>query len=223
VFRLDLQQSKWTNLNRISLEHPGESPYSRLEYRVCKRFFDILISGLLLFLLSPLLLLIMLLLKLTSKESVLFVQKRVGLNGWEFYIYKFRTLKSSVVDELQPKWEPTTGNDALPLGKILRRFNLDELPQLLNVLRGEMSLVGPRPERPYWVEVFQQQIPNYFLRHRIQVGITGWAQVHGWRGATSIWKRTEHDLYYFRHWSLWLDLKILFLTLTRGFGNRTGS
>jgi putative colanic acid biosynthesis UDP-glucose lipid carrier transferase len=144
----------------------------------------------------------------------------VGLNDREFVILKFRTMKNSAGNIYPPAWVDACDQDMTSLQKFLRRFNLDELPQLINVLRGEMSLVGPRPEQPYWVETFKQQIPNYHLRHRLNAGITGWAQINGWRGATSIYKRTEHDLYYLRHWSFWLDFKILLLTLTRGFRQR---
>ena len=153
--------------------------------------------------------------RLTSGEPVLFVQERVGLSGRIFGMYKFRTMRLDDPAESDKHW--TTADDpcCTPVGKFLRRTNLDELPQFFNVLKGEMSVVGPRPERPFFVQKFLQDVAKYNSRHYLKVGITGWAQVNGWRGNTSIPRRVEHDLYYLRHWSLAFDLKIMLLTVWR--------
>jgi len=184
-----------------------------------KRAFDVVASSALLILFAPVLLLIALLVKLTSRGPIFFSQERVGLDGECFRIYKFRTMR---VDAEAEGARFATKNDprTTPIGKFLRRYSLDELPQLLNVLLGQMSLVGPRPERPVFIEEFRQHIPRYMLRHKVQAGMTGWAQVNGWRGNTSIEKRIECDLYYIENWSLSLDLKILGLTMWRGFTDR---
>ncbi len=187
--------------------------------RVAKRVVDIVVGALLIVLLSPLMLLITLLVKITSRGPVLFVQERVGLDGRTFFIYKFRTMRIDAERDgarFAIKDDPRT----TVLGKFLRQFSLDELPQLFNVVKGEMSLVGPRPERPVFISEFRRHVPRYMLRHKVQAGMTGWAQVNGWRGNTSIERRIEHDLYYIEHWSLSLDLKILGLTLVNGFRNR---
>jgi exopolysaccharide biosynthesis polyprenyl glycosylphosphotransferase len=185
----------------------------RWEYRFWKRLLDLVLSVLALVLLTPLLAIIAIVLKLSSPAPVFFKQRRTGQYGEEFWFYKFTTMTPSSIEESDTRW--TTSNDAriTRLGRILRPAGLDELPQLINVLRGEMSLVGPRPERPHFVDVFRRQIPEYSKREILKPGITGWAQVCGWRGDTSIRSRVEHDLYYLRHWTLWFDLKILFLTV----------
>lgn len=187
--------------------------------RVTKRMLDILLSATLIVFFAPLMLLIAALVKLTSRGPVFFAQERVGLDGQTFPILKFRTMRLDAEDggaRFAIRNDPRT----TPIGKFLRRFSLDELPQLFNVLRGEMSLVGPRPERPVFISEFRQHVPRYMLRHKVQAGMTGWAQVNGWRGNTSIERRIEHDLYYIEHWSLGLDLKILGLTLVNGFRDR---
>ena len=160
-------------------------------------------------------LLIALLIKLTSPGPLFFSQERVGLNGRKFKMLKFRTMHQS--PSLNPDSHWTVPNDphVTPLGRWLRRSNLDELPQFLNVLKGDMSIVGPRPERPFFLERFRQEVPEYMARHYVKSGITGWAQVNGWRGDTAIAERVAHDLYYIRNWGMKLDIKILFLTLMR--------
>jgi lipopolysaccharide/colanic/teichoic acid biosynthesis glycosyltransferase len=132
-------------------------------------------------------------------------------------MYKFRTMIDGAERESGPVWARPKDERRTRLGGFLRRLSLDELPQLWNVLRGDMSLVGPRPERPVFIEEFRREVPGYMLRHRVKAGLTGWAQVHGWRGNTSLHERVEHDLYYIQNWSLGLDLQILFMTLQRGF------
>jgi exopolysaccharide biosynthesis polyprenyl glycosylphosphotransferase len=162
-------------------------------------------------------LLIAVAIRLTSRGPVLFAQERVGLNGRPFRIYKFRTMSTGNPTEGDTRWTTSDDPRRTKLGALLRATNLDELPQFFNVLKGDMSLVGPRPERPYFVKKFQDDVAQYNSRHYLKVGITGWAQVNGWRGDTSIAKRVEHDLYYLRNWSLWFDIKIICLTLWRGF------
>lgn len=184
-----------------------------------KRGLDIAIALVSLVVLSPLLGLIALLVKLTSRGPVLFKQERVSFDGSPFSIIKFRTMVSDA-EASGPGWTRPGDARVTLLGRLLRSTSLDELPQLLNVLRGDMSIVGPRPERPVYIEEFRKRIPRYMLRHKVPAGITGWAQVHGWRGDTSIDKRIEYDLYYIENWSLLLDLKIVIMTLLKGFRNR---
>lgn len=186
---------------------------------VAKRVLDLLLATIFLMLASPIMLLAALLIKWTSRGPVLFVQERVGLDGRSFHIYKFRTMYTDA--ESNGACFAVKGDTRVtPLGRVLRRFSLDELPQLFNVILGHMSLVGPRPERPVFIAEFRRRIPRYMLRHKVQAGITGWAQVHGWRGNTSIERRIEHDLYYIENWSLGLDLKILGMTFVHSFWGR---
>jgi Undecaprenyl-phosphate glucose phosphotransferase len=182
-----------------------------------KRVFDLAASGIALVLLSPLLLLIAFLVKLTSRGPVLYGQARMGLDGSTFQMWKFRSMKVDAEKETGAVWAKKDDDRRTPIGATLRSSSLDELPQLWNVLVGQMSLVGPRPERPEFVHQFRGKIPAYMLRHKVKAGITGWAQVNGWRGDTSLEKRIECDLYYIRNWSFALDLRILLLTAVRGF------
>jgi Undecaprenyl-phosphate glucose phosphotransferase len=184
---------------------------------IVKRVLDIVISLLLLGVLAIPLAIIALLVRLTSNGSALFRQERMGLDGRPFSIVKFRSMVDDAERDSGPVW--TRENDArvTTLGKFLRRSNLVELPQLWNVLRGDMSIVGPRPERPHFVEQFKHRIPQYMLRHKVKSGMTGWAQVNGWRGNTALDKRIEYDLYYIENWSVRLDLKIMWLTVVKGF------
>ncbi|MFA4015567.1 MAG: hypothetical protein RUDDFDWM_000654 [Candidatus Fervidibacterota bacterium] len=177
-----------------------------------KRIMDIFLSLFLLVLFSLPMLIIALLIKLTSKGPVLYRQERVGQDGKVFVMLKFRTMYEGAEDETGPVWAKPNDPRCTPVGRVLRRLSLDELPQLFNVLKGDMSLVGPRPERPYFVEQFAEHIPRYMERHRVKSGITGWAQVNGLRGNCSIEERTKYDLYYVENWSLLLDLKILIKT-----------
>jgi exopolysaccharide biosynthesis polyprenyl glycosylphosphotransferase len=193
-----------------------EYPTDSFDYTVLKRILDLVMSASLLIILAPLLLLIALGVKLSSTGPVIFRQRRVGLNGRMFWIYKFRTMKTRSRDVSDTQWTATDETQVTPTGRYLRRTSLDELPQLINVLKGDMSMVGPRPERPYFVEIFNRDVPQYMKRHIVKCGITGWAQVHGWRGNTSIHKRIEFDLDYVERWTLWSDLRILLLTLWRG-------
>jgi exopolysaccharide biosynthesis polyprenyl glycosylphosphotransferase len=179
-----------------------------------KRLTDIVISGAALILFSPLMLAIALLIKLTSPQSpVFYVQERVGLDGKHFQVIKFRSMRPDAEEESGPVWARKGDPRTTRLGAILRRFSLDEMPQFINVFLGEMSLVGPRPERPVFVEQFSQRVPRYVERHKEKAGLTGWAQIHGLRGNVSIEERTAYDLWYVENWTFWLDLKILLLTI----------
>ena len=180
---------------------------------ICKRILDVIVSLSMLISFSPLLLFIALIIKCTSRGPVLYRQKRISLNETSFELTKFRTMVANAENPSCPMWTNNADKRRTWIGKILRRFSLDEFPQFLNVLRGEMSVVGPRPERQVFAEQFSRRIPKYILRHTIKPGMTGWAQVHGWRGDTSIDKRVEYDLYYIENWSLWLDIKIILLTI----------
>ena len=185
-----------------------------------KRLFDLCASGLALVLLSPMLLTLAALVKLSSKGPVFYRQERMGLDGQTFDCLKFRSMPIDAESKSGPVWAKSGEQRATRIGSFLRKYSLDELPQLINVVRGEMSLVGPRPERPVFVGQFRTMVPGYMLRHKAKAGITGWAQVNGWRGNTSIDKRIECDLYYIQNWSLWLDIKILLLTVNEVFFSR---
>jgi len=183
---------------------------------VIKRVVDVVLSaGALLVGLVPALILAALI-KRSSAGPVFYRQERMGLDGKPFTVYKFRSMPIGAEDSSGPVWSPDNDPRVTPIGRWLRRHDLDELPQFWNVFKGDMSIVGPRPERPFFVEQFKHRIPQYMLRHKVKAGITGWAQVNGWRGNTSLEKRIEFDLYYIENWSLSLDLKIMWLTVLRG-------
>ncbi len=190
-----------------------ESPYHGLNV-VVKRFMDIVLSSIAIVMLSPLMLFIALLVKWTSKGPVFYRQERCSLNGQAFQMLKFRSMRTNA-EAAGPQMTEKRDPRITRLGEFLRKTNLDELPQLFNVFRGEMSLVGPRPERPVFVKQFQKSIPNYMARHAVKCGMTGWAQVNGWRGNSSLRKRIQHDLYYITHWNPWFDLRIMVLTVWR--------
>jgi len=181
-----------------------------------KRVIDVGLSTAALVTLSAPMAAIALLVRYSSPGPVLYRQERMGLDGRSFTVYKFRSMHNQAEASTGPVWARDNDPRRTLLGGWLRRFNLDELPQLWNVWRGDMSLVGPRPERPYFVEKFKHRFPQYMLRHKVKAGMTGWAQVNGWRGNTSIEKRIEFDLYYIENWSVALDFKILWLTVVRG-------
>jgi Undecaprenyl-phosphate glucose phosphotransferase len=184
---------------------------------VVKRLLDIAISAAALVVLAIPLGIIALLVRISSKGPALFRQERMGLDGSQFSIVKFRSMMDDAERDSGPVWTRENDSRVTPLGRFLRRSNVDELPQLWNVLCGDMSIVGPRPERPHFVEQFKHRIPSYMLRHKVKAGMTGWAQVNGWRGDTAIDKRIEYDLYYIENWSVRLDLKIIWLTIVKGF------
>jgi Undecaprenyl-phosphate glucose phosphotransferase len=184
---------------------------------IVKRVLDVLISTVALIVLAIPLGIIALLVRVTSRGPALFRQERMGLDGRAFSIVKFRSMVDDAERQSGPVWARENDDRVTSLGRFLRRSNLDELPQLWNVLRGDMSIVGPRPERPHFVEQFKHRIPQYMLRHKVKAGMTGWAQVNGWRGNTALDKRIEYDLYYIENWSVRLDLKIIWLTIIKGF------
>jgi Undecaprenyl-phosphate glucose phosphotransferase len=218
VFSLASLRGGIEEFEGVPLIHLRESPLYGWN-RVLKRVFDLIIGGGLLVAALPLMGLIALVVKLTSPGPVLLGQVRMGLDGREFRMLKFRTMRVDAEADTGPVWAQPDDPRRTRLGGMLRRFSLDELPQLFNVLRGEMSLVGPRPERPMFVEEFRRQVPGYMLRHKVKAGMTGWAQINGWRGNTSLAKRIEYDLYYIERWSLAFDLTILVRTIWHGFAN----
>lgn len=180
---------------------------------VFKRTFDLIVSSIVLFLIWPVLLIIAAAITMDSKGSLLFKQKRVGLDGREFGLLKFRTMTMDAEARSGPVWAQENDPRVTKAGRFLRRFSLDELPQLINVIRGEMSLVGPRPERMVFVDQFKKNVPKYIDRHRVKSGMTGWAQVNGLRGNVSIEERTKYDIYYVENWSLFFDMKIILKTI----------
>ncbi|HVS35171.1 MAG TPA: undecaprenyl-phosphate glucose phosphotransferase [Gemmataceae bacterium] len=208
-----------TNLDGLPVVGLRESPHFGLNV-VFKRFMDVLLSLIGLVVLSPLLLLVAAIVKLTSPGPVFYGQERCGLNGRAFHMLKFRSMAVNAEQQTGAVWAVKDDKRRTWFGAFLRRSSIDELPQLWNVLMGDMSLVGPRPERPVFVQQFKKTIPNYMARHCVKAGLTGWAQVNGWRGNTSLRKRLQYDLYYITHWTPWLDLRILWMTLFKGIVHR---
>jgi Undecaprenyl-phosphate glucose phosphotransferase len=202
-----------TNLGGMTVIGLRESPHYGLNV-VVKRAMDVLLSSVAIVVLAPLMALIAVLIKLTSPGPVLYRQERCGLNGRPFGMLKFRTMRVNA-ESAGPQMTAANDPRRTRLGAFLRVTNLDELPQLFNVFRGDMSLVGPRPERPVFVHQFARSIPNYMTRHAVKAGMTGWAQVNGWRGNSSLRKRVQFDLYYITHWNPLFDIRILFLTVWR--------
>ena len=201
----------------IPVIHVRRVPLNIMRNRVAKRAVDLIGATVAIILFSPVMLLTVLVVALTEEGSVIYRQERVGLHNQVFYMYKFRSM--IMQDEEKEKAEWSTRNDPriTPVGKLIRRTSIDELPQLFNVLKGEMSLVGPRPERPQFVQKFRDEIPHYMVKHQVRPGMTGWAQINGYRGDTSIEKRIEYDLYYIENWTMVFDMKILILTIFKGF------
>ena len=185
-----------------------------------KRAMDIVGSIVGIIVTSPLMILMCLIIKLTSPGPLIYKQERVGLHNQTFWMYKFRSMEVQPEAEEKKAWTVKNDPRVTPIGKFMRHTSIDELPQLFNILKGNMSLVGPRPERPFFVEKFREEIPRYMVKHQVRPGLTGWAQVNGYRGDTSIRKRIECDLYYIENWSIGLDIKIIFLTFFKGFINK---
>jgi putative colanic acid biosynthesis UDP-glucose lipid carrier transferase len=196
------------------------SPMDGTVSRFLKNVEDQIVAWVVLLLLSPLMLIIALGVKVSSPGPILYRQIRIGWNNCPFEMLKFRSMPINVEIESGPKWASPGDNRATKLGAFLRKTSLDELPQFINVIRGEMSIIGPRPERPEFVEEFKSIIPDYMKKHMVKAGITGWAQINGYRGNTDLKKRIEHDLYYIRNWSPLFDLQIAFLTILKGFVNK---
>jgi len=187
---------------------------------VQKRVFDLVVAGAAFAAALPVMAVVAVAVAVGSGRPVFYTQLRMGLDGRMFRIWKFRTMVRDAEAQTGPVWASADDERRTRVGAVLRRTSLDELPQLWNVIRGDMSLVGPRPERLAFIEEFRREVPGYMLRHKVKSGITGWAQIHGWRGDTSLHERIEHDIYYIQNWSLELDIRVLLLTLSRGFINR---
>ena len=211
-YREDLMGLPVINIRYVPLTNTGNI--------IIKRIMDIIGSLAGILITSPVMLASALLVKLTSPGPVIFRQERVGLHNRPFYMYKFRSMEQQAPGEEKKAWTVRDDPRVTPVGRFLRRTSLDELPQLFNILKGDMSLVGPRPERPLFVEKFREEIPRYMVKHQVRPGLTGWAQVNGLRGDTSIRKRIEHDIYYIENWTFGFDIKIILLTFFTGFINK---
>ena len=207
------------DLNGLPVINIRYVPLTNILNRLVKRTVDIIGSLIGLIFLSPLLLLLAILVKCSSKGPIIFKQERVGLHNKKFYMYKFRSMEVQTKEAEKKGWTTKDDPRVTPIGRLMRRTSLDELPQLWNILVGDMSIVGPRPERPQFVEKFKEEIPRYMIKHQVRPGLTGWAQVNGYRGDTSIRRRIECDLYYIENWSMVLDIKIIFMTFFKGFVN----
>lgn len=219
IFGFQLLNHSFTEIAGLPVVNLSATPMEGIN-RWLKAIEDQVLAFIILTLVSPLMLLIAMGVKLSSKGPIFFRQERVSWNGEPFTMYKFRSMVTSVEEESGPVWAMQGESRATWFGSILRKSSLDELPQFINVLKGEMSIVGPRPERSVFVERFKDQVPDYMKKHLVKAGITGWAQVNGWRGDTDLKKRVEHDIYYIEHWSVWFDLKIIMLTFLKGFMHR---
>lgn len=213
LFDVLIQQFEVENINGINLIRIKESPLNHVHNRFLKRSMDFMLSLAGLIALSPFLALVSLVVRLDSRGPILFLQDRVTEGGRLFKIYKFRTMRPEAEAATGPVFAQENDERCTKIGKFLRMYNIDELPQLLNVLKGDMSLAGPRPERPYFVDQFKDDIPRYMSRHHIKAGMTGWAQVNGLRQGTPIEARVKYDLFYAENWSLWFDLKIILMSL----------
>ncbi len=207
-------------IDGLPIIHIRHIPLDNIVNRSIKRLIDVLgaLTALLVF--FPIMVFVAVTIKITSPGPILFKQERIGLNRKNFNMYKFRSMHVQKEEEERSQWTTKDDPRKTKFGNFIRKTSLDELPQILNVLKGDMSLIGPRPERPYFVEKFKEEIPKYMIKHQVRPGITGWAQVNGWRGDTSIKKRIEYDLYYIENWNIGIDIKILFLTIFKGFINR---
>lgn len=209
---LEPRPMQLNGVTTIALNSSSMSPVGK----VLKRVFDICFSIFFIVVFSPVFFICAALVKATSPGPIFYRQERMGLDGKSFMCLKFRGMRMDAEDKSGPVWAKANDDRVTPVGKWLRKTSLDEIPQFFNVLKGEMSVVGPRPERPVFVENFKNHIPGYMLRHKAKAGITGWAQICGWRGNTSLEKRIECDLWYIQNWSIWLDLKIVLLTPLKG-------
>ena len=200
--------------------HIRHVPLNNMLNATAKRLVDIFGAVVAIILFSPIMLVVAITIKLTSPGPIIYCQERVGLHNRPFKMYKFRSMTVQDPNKEKMRWTTPGDSRVTPIGKIIRKTSIDETPQFFNVLFGDMSLVGPRPERPFFVEKFKEEIPRYMIKHQVRPGITGWAQVNGYRGDTSIIKRIEHDLYYIENWTMGFDFKILFLTAFKGFINK---
>ncbi|MDG6773612.1 undecaprenyl-phosphate glucose phosphotransferase [Thiomicrorhabdus sp. ZW0627] len=223
LFSFDLMHAKWTDLKGIPVISVYDTPLNSTTAKLLKRMEDLVISSIILLLISPMMIILAIAVKVTSPGPIIFKQKRYGHNGQEIKVYKFRSMTTQ---DNGAKVKQATKNDLrfTPIGAFLRKTSLDELPQFINVLQGKMSIVGPRPHAVAHNEEYRQLVPKYMQRHLVKPGITGWAQINGWRGETDtlekMEKRVEYDLHYINNWSLWLDIKIIVLTIFKGFINK---
>ena len=208
------------DLQGLPVIHIRHVPLTGVFNATMKRIVDIIgaLFGLIVF--SPVMVLTAVLIKITSPGPVIFSQERIGLHNHPFRMYKFRSMEVQDPGKERGQWTTPHDPRVTSVGRFIRKTSIDETPQFFNVLVGDMSLVGPRPERPLFVEKFKEEIPRYMIKHQVRPGLTGWAQVNGYRGDTSITKRIEHDLYYIENWSLGFDFKIMFLTVFKGFINK---
>jgi putative colanic acid biosynthesis UDP-glucose lipid carrier transferase len=219
IFELHLLNHSFVEVAGLPVLNISESPMYGVN-RVVKYLEDKLISGAILLLISPLMLAIAIGVKLSSPGPVFYRQERVSWNGKPFQMLKFRSMPVDCEKDTGAVWAKAGECRTSKYGSFLRRTSLDELPQFIDVLKGNMSIVGPRPERPVFVKKFKDEVPGYMKKHMVKAGITGWAQVNGWRGDTDLEKRIEHDLYYIENWSLWFDIKIIVRTLFLGFSHK---
>ena len=215
IFEYQLMHHSLTEIAGVPVVNISYSAIDGMNKGV-KAVEDFILVMVLLVMASPVMLLIAAGVKFSSPGPVFYRQRRVGWNGVEFTMYKFRSMPVEAEKKSGPVWASKVDNRATRFGSFLRKTSLDELPQLFNVLQGKMSLIGPRPERPMFVEKYKDEVPHYMRKHLVKAGLTGWAQVHGWRGNTCLHTRIEHDLYYIENWSLWLDIKIIVMTIFRG-------
>ena len=208
------------DLDGLSIIDTRRVPLENWLKNAIKRAFDIAFASLAILITSPVMLLSVIMVKLTSPGPVIFHQERVGLNRQPFMMYKFRSMHVQTDEEEREQWTTKDDPRKTKWGAFMRKTSIDELPQFFNVLKGDMSVVGPRPERPFFVEKFKEEVPRYMIKHQVRPGITGWAQVNGYRGDTSIEERIKHDLYYIENWTFAFDLRIIFLTVFKGFINK---
>ncbi len=208
------------DLDGLSVVNIRHVPLTNLTNRVIKRIIDLVGATVAIIIFSPVMLLTAIAVKTTSRGPLIFKQERVGLHNKPFNMYKFRSMEVQPEEDEKKGWTKKGDPRVTKVGRFIRKTSIDELPQFFNVIKGDMSLVGPRPERPLFVEKFREEIPRYMIKHQVRPGITGWAQVNGYRGDTSIRKRVEYDLYYIENWTMSFDVKILFLTFFKGFVNK---
>ncbi len=211
---------KIDDLDGLSIIDTRHVPLDESFNSVMKRIFDVCFSIFAILITSPIMLFAVIMIKITSPGPVIFRQERVGLNRKPFMMYKFRSMHVQTDEDEREQWTTEDDPRKTKWGTIMRKTSIDELPQFFNVLKGDMSVIGPRPERPFFVEKFREEVPRYMIKHQVRPGITGWAQVNGYRGDTSIGERIDHDLYYIENWSLTFDIYIVFLTVFKGFINK---
>jgi len=218
LFAFDLLHSKWTNIKGLPVISVYDTPMNSVSARLFKRMADIIIASLILMLIWPVMVIIAIGVKLTSPGPVFYRQTRIGWNKTPFTILKFRSMPVGV-EKNGAEWGNANNKTETRFGSFIRATSLDELPQFINVIMGNMSIVGPRPERDIFIDKISREVPRYMQRHMVKCGITGWAQINGFRGDTCLKKRVEYDLYYISNWTLWLDLKIILMSIVKGWSS----